>query len=238
VKRRACGIALGLSLVWACPAFGADTVVHAVEPAGVPAWDTPTVNIQPGESVTWSFTDTTQAHNVEATGGNWSLFVPVALRPPDKTVTFADEGTFAFVCEVHPDTMKGVVTVTAVAAPPPPPPPPPPLSAQPFANDAPAVVAPETSVALDKAKPSLTAVSATRRAKGVARVKFKVSEESVTGIAFARGKKIVKSYAVSGHGGLYFDAKGLRAGRYTIAVVAVDLAGNKSRARTLRLTVR
>ena len=109
---------------------------------------------------------------------------------------------------------------------------------QPFANDAPAVVAPETSVALDKAKPGLTALSAKRRAKGVARVKFKVSEESVTGIVFSRGKKIVKSYAVSGHGGLYFDAKGLRAGRYTITLVAVDLAGNKSKARTLRLTVR
>ena len=51
-------------------------------------------------------------------------------------------------------------------------------------------------------------------------------------------KKLVKSYAISGHGGLYFDAKGLRAGRYTVTVVAVDLAGNKSRARTLRLTVR
>jgi plastocyanin len=238
VKRRVCGIALGLSLVCAGPAFGADTVVHATEPGGVPSWDTSTVNIQPGESVTWSFADTTQAHNVEATGGNWTLFVPVGLRPPDTTVAFADEGTFAFVCEVHPDTMKGVVTVTAVAAPPPPPPPPPPLSAQPFTNDAPAVVAPETSVALDTAKPGLTALSAKRRAKGVARVKFKVSEESVTGVVFARGKKLVKSYAVAGHGGLYFDAKDLRAGRYTVTLVAVDLAGNTSKPRTLRLTVR
>jgi plastocyanin len=238
VKRRVCGIALGLSLVWAGPAFGADAVVHATEPEGVPTWDLKLVDIQPGDSVTWSFADTTQAHNVEADGDNWTLFTPVALRPPDQTFKFDTEGTYRFICEVHPDTMFGDVRVTAAASPPPPPPPPPPLSAQPFANDAPAVVAPETSVALDTAKPGLTALSAKRRAKGVARVKFKVSEESVTGVVFARGKKIVKSYAVAGHGGLYFDAKGLRAGRYTVTVVAVDLAGNKSKARTLRLTVR
>jgi plastocyanin len=238
VKRRVCGIALGLSLVWAGPAFGADTVVHATEPEGVPAWDLKLVDIQPGDSVTWSFADTTQAHNVESRGDNWTLFTPVALRPPDLSFKFDTEGTYRFICEVHPDTMFGDVRVTAAASPPPPPPPPPPLSAQPFANDAPVVVAPETSVALDTAKPGLTVLSAKRRAKGVARVKFAVSEESVTGVVFARGKKIVKSYAVAGHGALSLDAKGLRAGRYTVAVVAVDLAGNKSKPRTLRLTVR
>jgi len=92
-------------------------------------------------------------------------------------------------------------------------------------------------VALDKTKPGLTTVSAKRRGTGV-RVKFKVSEESVTGIVFSRGSKRVKAYAVTGDGALYFDAKGLRAGRYAVTLVAVDLAGDKSKARTVRVTVR
>ena len=33
-------------------------------------------------------------------------------------------------------------------------------------------------------------------------------------------------------------AKGLRPGRYVVTLVAVDIAGNKSKARTLRVTVR
>jgi plastocyanin len=228
-------VALGLSLVWAGPAFGADATIRAVEPDGVPTWDVQAVDIQPGEKVTWTFAGTTQAHNVESRGDNWSLFTPIGILPPDHTETFATEGTFRFICEVHPDTMFGDVRVSAAPAPPPPPPP---LSAQPLVNDAPADVPVETGVVLDKAKPGLSALSARRVRKGVARVKFKVSEESVTGIVFSRGKKIVKTYAAAGNGALYLDAKGLRAGRYTITVLAVDVAGNESKARTLRLTIR
>jgi plastocyanin len=93
VRLRVGGIALGLSLVWAGPAFAANATVHAVEPGGVPTWDTQLVDILPGETVTWTFAGTTQAHNVESRGDNWSMVVPVALVQPDHTETFANEGT-------------------------------------------------------------------------------------------------------------------------------------------------
>jgi plastocyanin len=240
VKRRVCGIALVAFGAFASPALATDTEIKGTDAL---VWDQPEVSIAPGDTVTWSFDGTTQFHHVKANGSTpaddaWASFEsPLLIAGPPKSYTFTTEGVYNFFCSVHKDTMIGKVTVS-VAPVPTPVPTPVPLSAQPFVNDAPPVVAPETSVALDKAKPGLTALSAKRRAKGVARVKFKVSEESVTGIVFARGKKIVKSYAVAGHGGLYFDAKGLRAGRYTVTVVAVDLAGNQSKARRLRLTVR
>ena len=44
----------------------------------------------------------------------------------------AQPGTYAFVCQVHPDTMIAATVVDRRATPPPPPPP---LSEQPFAND-------------------------------------------------------------------------------------------------------
>jgi hypothetical protein len=69
-------------------------------------------------------------------------------------------------------------------------------------------------------------------------VRFRVSEDAVTGVVFSRGKKIVKTYAVTGKGTLSFTARGLKAGKYTITLVAVDVAGNESKARTLRVTVR
>ena len=68
---------------------------------------------------------------------------------------------------------------------------------------------------------------------------FKVSEESAVGVVFSRGGKIVKTYAVAmGTGTRALTAKGLRPGRYAVTLVAVDIAGNASKARTLHVTVR
>jgi plastocyanin len=235
-----CGIALVAFGAFASPALAADTVIKGTDAL---VWDQPNVSIAPGETVTWTFDGTVQAHHVKANGstptdGAWASFEsPLGVPAPPKSYTFTNEGVYDFFCSVHKDTMVGTVTVS-VAPVPTPVPTPVPLSQQAFVNDAPTEVAPETAVALDTAKPGLTALSAKRMSKGRARVRYKVSEESVTGILFARGKKIVKTYAVTGKGALYFDAKGLRAGRYTVTLVAVDLAGNRSKARTVRVTVR
>jgi plastocyanin len=235
--RRSFGVALGLGLACcaAAPAQAAQEVV--VTGLDALAWDKPIVDIQPGDTMRWTFAGTTQVHNVKSTGPNWPVEFRSELGPipaPDSPpYTFDAVGEYAFVCEVHAG-MTGVVRVSEV---PPPPAPPPPLSAQPFLNDSAAPFAPETAVALDTAKPGLSALSARRVANG-ARVRFKVSEESVVSVAVKRGRRLVKSVDVPGTGARSVTVSGLRAGRYVVQVRATDLAGNRSKLRTLRVIVR
>jgi plastocyanin len=232
--RRSSVVALGLGLAFcaAAPAQAAQEVV--VTGLDTLAWDKPTVDIQPGDTVRWTFAGTTQPHNVKSTSANWTVDSELGPIPaPDFPHTFDAVGDYTYVCEVHAG-MTGVVRVAEV---PPPPPPTPPLSAQPFVNDSAAPVAPETSVALDTAKPGLSSLSARRVSKG-ARVRFKVSEESVVNVAVKRGGRMVKSVDVPGSGARSVTVSGLRAGRYVVQVRATDLAGNRSKLRTLRVTVR
>ena len=84
--------------------------------------------------------------------------------------SFADVGDYAFFCQVHPDTMRGVVHVGTTTAPIVVP-----LSQQAYNNDEAAVLPAEAGVTFDKAKPKLSSVSAKRVAKGAARVRLRVS---------------------------------------------------------------
>lgn len=233
--RRAFVLGLALAALGAAPAQ-ADTVPVIGTDALV--WDKTTVDIKPGDSVEWSFPGTVQYHNVaiEFPAG------PVRSIGGAPAATFVqafpDTGEFVFLCEVHKDTMRGVVRVTDVAAPPPPPPPPPPLSAQAFNNDDASILPAETNVTLDKAKPKLSSVSAKRVAKGAARVRLRVSEASDVSVAFKRGGRTTKSALVSGTGTRAVTVRGLKAGRYTVQVRATDIAGNRSSLRKLTLNVR
>jgi plastocyanin len=227
-------LALGVVLagVLAAPAQ-ADTVTIAASDALV--WDKPEVSINPGDSVTWTFAGTTQFHNVWAASPNWTDESTLGAPAPDYTRMFDTAGDYAFICRVHPDTMRGVVHVgTGAAAPVPTPLP---LSQQPLANDTPADPPAETAVTMDKVKPRLSKPSVRRASRG-ATVRFKVSEDAVVDVAFARGKRTTKTYEVTGDGSLSVRARGLRRGRYTVKLVAVDIAGNKSKSRTLHVTVR
>jgi plastocyanin len=234
--RRSAGIALGLALsaVVAAPAQ-ADTV--AVAGLDTLTWDKPVVDVKPNDTVVWTFGGTTQFHNVWSEGINWvpELRSPLGAPAPDAMYTFTEVGEYAFLCQVHPDTMRGVVRVSVA---PPPPTPEPPLSEQAFLNDDAAPVAPETAVTLDTSKPGLASVAARRVAKGAARVRFKVSENSDVSVAFKRGGRTVKSAVASGTGTRGVTVRGLRAGRYVVQVRATDIAGNRSKLRTLRLDVR
>ena len=232
--KRVVGFAFGLVLVAAAPA-------QAQEPAATFAgldtlvWDKPEVSIEPGQSVRWTFAGTAQFHNVWSEGANW----PTELRSPlgapavDANYTFAAVGDYAFFCQVHPDTMRGVVHVGTNAAPVVIP-----LSQQPFANDDATVLPAETSVTFDKAKPKLSSVSVKRVAKGAARVRLRVSEDSDVSVAFKRGGRTAKSAVVSGTGMRSLTVRGLKAGRYSVQVRATDIAGNRSSLRTLTLNVR
>src|SRR5262249_28710960 len=112
-----------------------------------------------------------------------------------------------------------------------------PLSEQPLGNDTPALGSLET-VSLDTTKPSLKSLSVKRASHRAARVRFRVSEESVVDVAFKRGGKVVKRYAASGTGTLAFTTKALKAGRYSVVVKAYDVAGNASSQKKVSLTVK
>ena len=236
--RRSLALLIGL-LVPAAPAQAATEVVTGLDTsaAGPPAWDKPLVNIRPGDSVRWTFPNTTEFHNVWAQSPNWSDESPLGNPAPDYERVFADVGDYVFICRVHPDTMRGTVHV-AVDPPPTAPPPPPPLSAQPFANDAASAVAAETAVTLDRSRPGLASVAAKRVAKGAARVRFEVSEASAVVVEFRRGGRIVRrASAGSVTGTRAITVRGLKAGRYVVRLGATDIAGNRSKPRQVVVRV-
>ena len=240
--RRALLLGLAASLIAAAPAAAAPVTIHGMDTL---TWDTPNVAVTVGDTVTWTFAGTAQAHHVANQGSDindagWASFSsPLGVPAPDATYTFQTPGVYKYYCSVHPTTMFGTVTVGAVDAPPPPPPPPVviPLSQQPFANDSAPLTAAE-NVSLDTKKPRLSSLSAKRSGRRAARVRFRVSEASVVDVRFKRGSKTVKRYAVAGKGTLSFTAKKLKAGRYRVEVRAQDLAGNASPRKRVSLRVR
>ena len=128
-------------------------------------WAPANVAVMPGESVTWTFTGTSQAHNVASNSANWTLSTPIQSNHAPVTYTFPDAGEYAFICQVH-SGMTGTVYVNADGTVPGSPPPPP--SEQPFPNDQ---APPGTLEVADTSKPKLSRVHATRIARGV-RVRF------------------------------------------------------------------
>jgi plastocyanin len=240
--RRRLGVAGVLAIaaaVGAPAASAADQTVQAVDGTAADnfnnRWSPRDVTVKSGEKVTWSFAGTAAAHNVQSETSNWSFHTDIGVAKPPAIFTFATPGTYGFVCQVHPDTMKGTVTVTDAGGNPPPPPPPPPLSEQPFPNDSPPPTVLEIT---DEQRPSLTRVRISRVARG-ARVRFRLSEPARVTIRFKRGRKTVKTRRVDARKGTRtVTVRGLRAGRYRVEVRARDLAGNQSRLKRARLSVR
>jgi plastocyanin len=206
--------------------MAADVQVKALDTL---AWDKPQVEVQPGDTVTWTFEGTTLAHNVQSASANWSFQSPIgAPAPPFTSAPFTASGRYTFVCQVHQDTMVGAVIVGE--------PPPPPLSEQPFTNDSGDLSVFETG-AFDAAGPTLADVSVRRSGSG-ARVRFTVSERSRVSARFVRDGRTVKTAQVTAAGTAELIVrKGLRAGRYRIVLRAEDLAGNRSAPLVRRLTV-
>lgn len=232
--RRAALIALAAALALPAQAAAADQTVQAVD--ATLAWSPPNVTVKAGESVTWTFAGTSQAHNVASSSANWSLTTPIQANHPPVSYTFASAGTYSFVCNVHPSTMTGTVTVTDASGNPPPPPPPPPPGSQPFPNDQspPAVV--EVS---DTQRPRLTRVRAARIARGV-RVRFHVSEPARVTVRVRHDGHTVRTRTVRLHraGTKALRIRGLRAGVYRVDVLARDVALNRSKVKRARVTVR
>jgi plastocyanin len=222
-------LAMLAAIAPAATASAADQTVQAVDAANG-AWSPANVSVDAGDTVTWSFAGTGMAHNVESDSPNWTLASPISTNHPPVSYTFTAAGSYAFICRVHPTTMKGTVTVGNA-----PPPPPPPLSEQPFENDQPAPTVLEIT---DETRPTLSRVRAARIAHGV-RVRFRVSEPARVTVRVKRGRRLVASRTVrlAGAGSRTVKLRGLRAGSYRVEVLARDSADNRSRLKRARVTV-
>jgi plastocyanin len=202
-------------------------------------WTPSTVNAVVGDTVTWRFDGTSMPHNVMSEGANWKFRSGgAAVAPPPASFTFTAAGTYTFICQVHPTTMRGTVSVRGKDAPdpgPPKPPPPPPPSEQAFPNDS---AAPRLLELLDRTRPAVRNVKATGVRRGV-RVRYSVSEESRVTVTVRRGSRKVKARTVSvRRGKRQLVVRGLQRGKYRVQVQARDLARNKSRVRTVTVRVK
>lgn len=71
-------------------------------------WSPANVAIVPGGSVTWSWSGN-DFHDVVVGALGYSSGNPV--KAGSYTLTFPDPGTYAANCTIHPDTMRGTITV-------------------------------------------------------------------------------------------------------------------------------
>ncbi|MDA0171199.1 plastocyanin/azurin family copper-binding protein [Solirubrobacter taibaiensis] len=234
--KRALALGFGLALFAAAPAQADNQTIDGRADL---TWDKPNVVVAVGETVTWTFSDTSQNHNVQSDVPDlpdtaWNNFAsPIGLPAQPASYTFTQEGVYKFICVVHTSTMTGTVTVGSAG-----PPPPPPLSAQQFGNDDATPVVLE-KVSVDKAKPKVSSVSAKRGSKrGSVRVRFKVNEQSDVRVRLKRGGKVVKTVIGAGTGAGFLDVTGVKAGRYSVEVLAIDVAGNRASLKKTSVTVR
>ena len=233
--RRLVALAIPLALLAAPPALAAPAEVRAVDDltlANNNVWSPRAVSVNVGETVTWRFDGTTLAHNVKSTSANWSADSPASTSDPAPVVVrFDAEGTYTFVCEFHASTMSGTVTVGN-----PPPPPPPPLSEQHWVNDQPPPPAFEDG---DKKRPRLTRVRAARVRDG-ARVRFRLSERARVTVRFKLAgvtvDRVRRTFRAGRRSLIVRDRR--MNGRYRVELFARDLAGNRSRLKSTRVTVR
>jgi len=225
--------ALGLAAAFAGPAAAAPATVTVAGNAFSPA--TPT--IVAGESVTWNFSEAN--HNVKGSG--WSGNNDFGKGTYTKT--FADAGTFTFVCEAHADKMKGSVTVTPAAAATAP------TTLPGLVGDlldtvggpvpGAAWLFPETE---DVDPPRLAGVNVSLpRGTGRPRLSVRLSEDALI-IVRSRREGSSKASAATRRKGTkgvnrFALKSNLRPGLYRLRIGAVDDAGNESAVRTTTVRV-
>ena len=199
------------------------------------------VTITAGESVTWNFAES--SHNVKGDGwsGNGSFGTGTFTK------TFDTPATYSYVCEAHPD-MRGTVTVQPAAAQPAPAPGQPSGSAAaPTATTASAAPAWTQPVAQDLVAPKLSAVRA-RMTRGSSRprLSLRLTEAATIVVGMRRvmnrarasaGMPVIRLQGKRGLNRFALRARGLRAGRYTLRIIAVDAAGNESGTRRVTLRI-
>src|SRR5215211_8570227 len=105
---RLAGLSTLLALALPAPALAANTDVTV----GDDFFDATTVQIQPGDSVTWRWNGSDQ-HNVKAFPDQTESFASPFMSGSGRTFshTFPNRGRFTYFCEVHPETMRAAVEV-------------------------------------------------------------------------------------------------------------------------------
>lgn len=78
--------------------------------------------IDPSDTITWHWAER-QSHHIASNPGSLEFWDSGERETGDFVHAFPKSGSFSYVCKLHPDDMKGTITVTGTVAPPPPPPP-------------------------------------------------------------------------------------------------------------------
>jgi plastocyanin len=178
-------------------------------------WSPDNVDIQVGDSVTW--TNAQGFHNVvlgDSRQNQPGFPNDPSWNPPPK-VTFTTPGSYTFFCEVHPG-MTGTVNV-AGGEPTPTPTPTPTVTPS---------VPPPGSGPADTTPPTVSGVNVTG-AGGRARVTLTVSEPASINVRFINGDDVRMTRAQVEAGTRTFD-RPLAKGRYTYELWAVDAMSNRS----------
>ena len=223
-------------------------------------WDPADVSVNTGDTVTWNFDGSTVDHNMRGETGpeaGWPDANSGFRRAGQYSYTFNTPGTYTFLCTAHPATMKGSVTVTGAPTTPTPTASPTATataSASPSASPRPATPQPTVSAVptvsidtpapsgrarADKTAPVLSKLSARAVGRRAARVKWTLSERSSLTFTVNKGKRVLRTVRVRGRPGssaLTIRSSRMKKGRYVVAIVARDAAGNRSSA--MRVNVR
>jgi plastocyanin len=100
-------------LATACATAAQADAVHTASVSMPPSYlfEPAAIEVQAGEAVTWTNNDHF-SHNVHVLGATaWTSEV---LAPgASVTFTFSDPGEYAYQCDLHPQDMRGTVSVTA-----------------------------------------------------------------------------------------------------------------------------
>jgi plastocyanin len=242
--------AIAIAGLGAMGAAGADEAVDQTINADNGTAFTPAqVNIQVNESVTWTFDNPTNPHNVVAKPDSptpWSTGdgFPTVDHPDVGPIPFPNEGTYTFFCQAH-SGMQGAVIVGAGGGTPTPAPPTPtptaptPTPTQPSSGGG-HVTTPAPTGGGDTVKPTVRNVSLRVKGRAV-RVRFQLSERATVTVRIKRRSRVIKAASVQAAAGtrtVTLRSKRLTKGRYTVEIRARDAYGNRSSLATKRLLVR
>ena len=220
------------------------------------SWQPSEVAVQRGETVRWTWTNTSVPHNVVSAGGAWT-YDSVYANSGDHSYTFPADGTYMFRCELHTDMIGKVIvgtgiptatatptptptatptpTPTATATPDTPVPTPNPPAATPTGTAAPAATATPIPLTRDTVKPAIRSVRTTTMSKGV-KVRFKLSERATIKVVVKRGSKTLTSSRPTtlapGTRTVTVKSSKITRGKVTVEIRATDAAGNASTARS------
>lgn len=118
---------VALGLFFSSVGSAAEPTIEATFGSSGFSWSPSSASIGPGGTVAFKNSSNAVPHGVRWTGGpekpGCSSGVPVEGEKTSwsGTCTFAQVGTYSFVCTVHPTEMKGTIAVTSGTEPPPPP---------------------------------------------------------------------------------------------------------------------